>query len=41
MLILTSSLAAFALFELLAHRFGAESRAGFDERLERGPRRSI
>ena len=40
MLILTS-LAGFALFEVLAYRYGAESRPGFDERPERGPYRSI
>ena len=41
MSILTSSLAAFALFEVLAHRYGAESRPGFDERPEHGHRRNV
>lgn len=41
MLILTSILAGFALFEVLAYRHGAESRPGFDERLEHGPHHSI
>jgi hypothetical protein len=41
MLILTASLAAFALFEVLVHRYGAESRHGFDERPEHGHRRNI
>ena len=41
MLIITSLLAAFALFEVLAYRHGAESRPGFDERPEREPRRNI
>lgn len=36
-----SLLAGFALFELLAYRHGAESRPGFDERLERGTTRNI
>lgn len=34
-------LSGFALFEVLAYSHGAESRPGFDERLERGPRRDI
>jgi hypothetical protein len=41
MLIFTSLLAGLALFELLAYRYGAESRPGFDERPERGPRRNV
>jgi hypothetical protein len=40
-LLLASSVAAFGLFELLAYRYGAESRRGFDERPQRGSRRSI
>ncbi len=36
-----SLLAGFALFEALAYRHGAESRSGFDERLERGNTRNI
>ncbi len=36
-----SLLAGFALFEVLAYRRGAESRLGFDERLERGNPRNI
>jgi hypothetical protein len=39
MLTFTIILAAFALFEVLAYRHGAESRPGFDERPERGPYR--
>ena len=41
MLTVSSILAGFALFEVLAYRHGAESRAGFDERPERGTRRSL
>jgi len=41
MLLFTSLLSAFAIFEVLAYRYGAESRPGFDERPERGPRRSL
>ncbi len=41
MITITALLAAFALFEVLALRHGAESRPGFDERLERGPHRKI
>ncbi len=41
MLLLLSALTAFGLFEVLAYRYGAESRAGFDERLERGSSRSV
>jgi hypothetical protein len=37
MLVAASVISAFALFELLAYRYGAETRPGFDERLERGP----
>ncbi len=40
MLLLTSA-AAFALFEVLALRYGAESRPFFDERRERGSRRDV
>jgi hypothetical protein len=41
MLIFTSLLAGFALFEALAYRYGAESRPGFDERPERAVHRTI
>jgi hypothetical protein len=41
MLLFTSLLAAFGLFEVLAYRHGAESRPGFDERPERAPYRNI
>ena len=41
MITFTSILAGLALFEVLAHRHGAESRPGFDERPERGPHHSI
>ncbi len=40
-MLLITSLAAFGLFEMLAYRYGAESRPGFDERLEHGRRRDI
>jgi len=33
------TLTGFALFEVLAYRYGAESRPGFDERPERAPYR--
>jgi hypothetical protein len=39
MLTITSALAAFGIFELLALRYGADSRPFFDERPERGSRR--
>jgi hypothetical protein len=32
---------AFGVFEALALRYGADSRPVFDERPERGPRRSL
>jgi predicted outer membrane lipoprotein len=41
MLLATSLIAAFGIFEALALRHGAESRPGFDERPERGPHNSI
>ena len=41
MLIFTTILAGFALFEVLAYRHGAESRPGFDERHERAIHRNI
>lgn len=41
MLTLASILAGFALFEVLAYRYGAESRPGFDERPQSAPYRSI
>jgi hypothetical protein len=40
-LLLASAIAAFALFELLAYRYGADTRPGFDERPERGPRNAV
>jgi hypothetical protein len=40
-LLLTSLIAAFGLFEALVYRHGAESRPGFDERFERGHRRNL
>jgi hypothetical protein len=39
MLLAASLITAFGIFELLALRHGADSRPGFDERLERGPYR--
>jgi len=39
MITAASILAGFALFEVLAYRYGAESRPGFDERPEREPYR--
>lgn len=36
MLIFASTLAAFGIFEVLALRYGADSRPFFDERPERG-----
>lgn len=41
MLTIILLLAGFTAFEVLAYRHGAESRPGFDERLERVPRRNI
>ena len=41
MLTIILLLAGFAAFEVLAYRHGAESRPGFDERLERGPHRNL
>ncbi len=41
MVLLASLITAFGLFEVLALRYGAESRAFFDERPERAPRRSL
>ncbi len=41
MLLFASALAAFGIFEVLACRYGAEPRPVFDERLERGRRRSL
>jgi hypothetical protein len=35
MLLATSLIAAFGIFEVLAFRHGADSRPGFDERPER------
>ena len=41
MLLFASALASFGLFEVLSYRYGAESRPVFDERPERGHRRSL
>jgi hypothetical protein len=41
MLLLASAIAAFGLFELLAYRYGAETRPGFDERREPRVRRNV
>jgi|GEM_PF-1631881 len=41
MVLLASLLSAVALFEVLALRYGAESRPIFDERPERGHRRNL
>jgi hypothetical protein len=41
MLLLASALTAFGLFELLVYRYGADTRPGFDERPERGPRNTL
>lgn len=41
MLTISAIIAGFAAFEALAVRYGAESRPGFDERPEHGPRRSL
>ena len=41
MITLAAIAAGFTVFEVLAYRYGAESRPGFDERPERGPRRNI
>jgi hypothetical protein len=41
MVLLVSLITAFGLFEVLALRYGAESRAFFDERPERARRRSL
>ncbi len=41
MLLTVSAIAAFAIFEVLALRHGAESRPGFDERPQRGPYNSL
>jgi hypothetical protein len=40
-MVLFASALAFGLFEVLAYRYGAESRPFFDERPEHGPRRSL
>jgi hypothetical protein len=41
MVLLIALLAAFALFEALACRYGADTRPLFDERPERADRRNI
>jgi hypothetical protein len=41
MVLLTSIIAAFGVFEVLAVRYGADSRPVFDERPEREPRRNL
>jgi hypothetical protein len=40
-LVFASAVATFGLFEVLAYRYGAESRPVFDERPEHGRRRSL
>jgi hypothetical protein len=40
-MLILATLTAFGLFEVLAYRYGADSRPGFDERREREPFRSI
>ena len=41
MVLLTSIIAAFGIFEVLAVRYGADSRPVFDERPERDRRRNL
>ena len=41
MLLVASLITAFGAFEVLALRYGADSRPVFDERPERAPRRNI
>lgn len=41
MLLFASALTAFGLFEVLAYRYGADTRPGFDERPERDPRNAL
>jgi hypothetical protein len=41
MLLFASAITAFGLFEVLAYRYGADTRPGFDERPERGPRNAL
>lgn len=41
MILIASTIAAFGVFEALAYRYGADSRPGFDERPEHGPRRGL
>ena len=41
MVLLASIITAFGLFELLAVRYGADSRPVFDERRARGHRRNL
>jgi hypothetical protein len=41
MITLASVIAAFGLFEVLAVRYGADSRPFFDERPERAHRRNL
>ncbi len=41
MLVLASIITAFGVFEVLALRYGADSRPVFDERPERARRRNI
>ena len=41
MVLLASVITAFGLFEVLALRYGADSRPVFDERPERAPRRNL
>ncbi len=41
MTLLLSIISGFAIFEMLALRFGVDTRPGFDEQPERGPRRDL
>ena len=41
MLLFASAIAALGLFEVLAYRYGVDTRPGFDERPERGPRNTV
>ena len=41
MILIASLITAFGIFEVLALRYGADSRPVFDERLERAHRRNL
>jgi hypothetical protein len=41
MLLFVSAIIAFGLFEMLAYRYGIDTRPGFDERPERDPRNAL